>query len=134
MSIVTDTIENAEVASRAETERYEKAYRETRRVLDESIESLAILEKLEDDTDMRDQLTLRRLEFETARSDLSRVNIAFHSGKSTMRPPTPALVSEILALSKQAVELTIERATAVAVIKLATSALKKFAEIQNIGS
>ena len=132
MSIDTDTIENAEDASSAETERYEKAYRETRRVLDESIEALAILEEFEEDSDMRDQMALKRLELETKRSNLGRANIAFHTGKATMRPPSPTLVGEILALSKQAVELTVEKATAKAVIKLATSALEKFAEIQDI--
>jgi hypothetical protein len=132
MSIDPNTIDNAEEASSAETKRYEKAYRETRRVLDESIETLVILEELEEDADMRDQLALKRLEFETARSDLARANIAFHVGTSAMRPPSSDLVREILALSKQAVELTVEKATAAAVIKLASSALKKFAEIQDI--
>jgi len=129
----TDTIDNAEEATGSETARYEKAYRETRRALDESIEALAILEEFEEDTDMRDQIALKRLEFETARSDLARANIAFHTGKSTMRPPSPELLSQIMALSKQAVELTVEKATAAAVVKIATSALNKFAEVQNIG-
>ena len=128
-----DTIDNAEEATGSETARYEKAYRETRRALDESIEALAILEEFEEDTDMRDQIALKRLELETARSDLSRANIAFHTGKCTMRPPSPELVSQIMALSKQAVELTVEKATAAAVVKIATSALNKFAEIQSIG-
>jgi len=114
--------------------RYEKAFRETRRVIDESIEALMILEEFESDSTRRDQIALRRLELETSRSDLIRANIAFHTGKAVMNAPSPALVSEILELSKRAVELTVERATAAAVIKLATSALTKFAEIQKIGA
>ncbi|QSI75350.1 hypothetical protein [Niveibacterium microcysteis] len=132
MSLDTDTIENADEASRAETERYEKAYRETRRVLDESIEALAILEELEVDADMRFQISQKREALETARTDLCSANIAFHTGKATMRPPPPPLVNEIQALSKQAVELTVEKASAEAVLKLATSALNKFAEVQTI--
>lgn len=129
---LADDINSAEVASDAETARYEKAFRETRRILDEAIETLAIQGELEESLDLRDQLALNRLELETARSDLVRANIAFHAGRATMRPPSPALVAELVAIAKQAVELTVERATAAAVLQLTTSALNKFAEIQNI--
>jgi len=125
--------EAAEDASDAEVERYEKAYRETRRVLDESIETLMILKEFEDDPDRRDQIASKQFDLETERSDLVRANIAFHTGNATMLPPSPSLVSEIMALSKEAAALTVERATAAAVLKLATSALNKFAEIQKIG-
>ena len=130
----SDTIGTAEEASESEAVRYEKTFRETRRILDESIETLMILEEFETDSDRRDQIELERKQLETERSDLVRANIAFHTGKATMVPPSPKLVSEIVALSKKAVELTVERATAAAVVRLATSALNKFAEIQDIRS
>lgn len=127
-----DLIASAENASEAELTRYERAYRETRRTIDESIEALAIMEELEGSSVVRDQFVLKREELESQRADLVRANIAFHSGRATMQPPSPALVAEILALSKKAVELTVQRATAAAVLRLATSALGKFAEIQEI--
>jgi predicted nucleic acid-binding Zn-ribbon protein len=129
---VVDNIDSAEEASDSETERYEKAFRETRRVLDESIETLAILEELEESIDLRDQIRLERRKLEADRSDLVRANIAFHARRATMRPPPPTLVAEIVAISKEAVELTVERATAAAAIRLATNALEKFAKIQDI--
>ena len=129
----SDEMDTAEEVSESEVIRYEKAYRETRRVLDESIETLMILEEFESSLDRRDQIALKRLELETTRSDLVRANIAFHTGKAAMNPPSPKLVSEIVELSKKAVELTVERATAAAVLKLATSALTKFAQIQKLG-
>lgn len=128
-----DDVEDAEEASESELARYERAFRETRRAIDESIEALMILEEFETDSARRDQIALKRLELETSRTELIRANIAFHTGKATMTPPSPELVSEIIDLSKKAVELTVERATAAAVLKLATSALNKFAEIQKIG-
>ena len=127
-----DPIDSAESASEAELTRYEKAYRETRQTIDESIETLAIMEELEDSSIVRDQLVLKREELESRRADLVRANIAFHSGRATMQPPSSALIAEIMALSKKAVELTVQRATAAAVLRLATSALNKFAEIQDI--
>ena len=127
-----DPIDSAESASEAELTRYEKAYRETRRTIDESIEALAIMEELEDSSVVRDQLVLKREELESQRADLVRAKIAFLAGRATMQPPSPALVAEIVALSKKAVELTVQRATAAAVLRLAISALNKFAEIQDI--
>jgi hypothetical protein len=132
MNTAAAEIDVAQDASDAEVTRYERAYRETRRVLDESIEALMVLEEFEEDPPRRDQLALKRLELETSRSDLVRANIAFHAGRVTMTPPSPGLVAEIVELSKKAVELTVERATAAAVLRLATSALTKFAEIQKI--
>ena len=129
---MTTDLDNAEDASDAEEMRYERAYRETRRTLDESIETLAVLEEREANTDQRNELTRQRMQLETKRGDLVRANIAFHTGKAVMVPPSPQLVSEIVALSKQAVELTVERATGRAVLNLTTSALNKFAEIQDI--
>jgi hypothetical protein len=128
------SIDTAEEALPAEVERFEKAFRETRRVLDESIEALMILEEFETSSDDRDQLALKRSELEASRSDLVRANIAFHTGEVTMTPPSPSLVAEIIAISQQAVELTVQRATAAAVLKLATSALNKFAQIQDISA
>lgn len=130
---VTDSIDAAENASDAEVARYEKAFRETRRTLDESIESLMILEEFESDPLRREDIASKRRELQTSRSDLVRANIAFHTGRATMDPPSPQLVSEIAALAKEAVETTVERTTASAVLTLATSALKKFAQIQKIG-
>src|SRR5262245_60218664 len=129
---VADDIDTADEASDSETARYEKAFRETRRVLDESIETLTVLGELEESPDLRDQIALNRMQLETERSNLVRANIAFHAGRTTMVPPSPALVAEIVAISREAVELTVERATAAAVVKLTTSALNKFAEIQDI--
>ena len=126
--------DSAEEASGTETVRYEKAYRETRRTLDETIEKLMVLEELETSLVVRDQIALKRLELETRRSDMVRARIAFHAGRATMRPPSPALVSEIVGIAKQAVELTVERATAAAAVRLATSALNKFAQVQDIRS
>lgn len=125
-------VDSAEEASDPEVARYEKAFRETRRVLDESIATLAILAALEDSSDVREQLDLDRDTLDTDRSNLVRSNIAFYAGLTTMMPPSPALVAEIVELSKQAVELTVERATAAAALRLATSALSKFAQIQDI--
>lgn len=125
-------VNGSEEATDTETARYEKAYRETRRVLDESIETLAILEELETSTDMKDQIALKRMQLESSRADLARANIAYHAGRATMSPPSAELVAEIAGLSRQAVELTVERATAAAVLRLATKALGKFAQIQNI--
>lgn len=121
-------------ASEAEVARYEKAYRETRRVLDESIETLAILEELEPDRGMRQQLRSDRRKLEDDRSALVAANIAFHANGAAMNPPSPELVAEIVALSKEVVELTVERAEAQAVLQLATRALNKFAQIQEIGA
>ena len=121
-------------ATEAEVVRYEKAYRETRRVLDESIETLMVLEEFEESLAARDQIALKRLQLETDRTALVRENIAFHVGRSTMVPPSPAQVAEILAIAKEAAELTVERATVAAVLKLATSALNRFAKIQKIGA
>ena len=126
------TIDTAPEASESEMARYERAFRETRRVLDESIESLMILEEFEDDSTMRDQLALKRLELETDRTDLVRSNIAFHTGTATMHPPSPALVAEIVELSKKAAELTVQKSKATGFLKLATSALTKFAQIADI--
>lgn len=132
--VASNELDEAEEAAESEVKRYEKAYRETRRVLDESIETLMILEELESSPDRRDQIALKRLELETSRSNLVRANIAFHTNKATMTPPSPTLVSEIVRLSKEAADLTVERATPAAVLRLTTSALDKFAKIQTLGN
>jgi len=131
---VENAMEAAVDASEAELVRYEKAYRETRRVLDESIETLMVLEEFESTPERRDQVALKRLELEASRADLVRANIAFHAGRTTMNPPSAALVSEIVELSKQAAELTVERATVAAALRLATGALNRFARIQDIAN
>ena len=125
-------VDSAESATEAEAKRYEKAYRAARMVLDESIEAYLVLEALEDDSQFLQQLRLKRAELETERSDMQRANIAFYAGSTTMRPPSPSLVAEIVALSKQVVELTVAKNTAAAFLTLATSALNKFAAIQDI--
>ena len=129
---MTDEIDTAEDATDSEVARYEKAFRETRRVIDECIRALMIMKRDETDTDRRDQIAAKIFDLETERSDLIDANIAFHTRNATMVPPPAALGAEIVKLSKQAVELTVERATAAAVLKLATSALNKFAEIQKL--
>jgi hypothetical protein len=126
------TVLPPETASDMELIRYEKAYRETRRTLDEAIETLAILEEFEETTALREQIALNRFTLETKRSDMVRANIAFHSGRATMRPPSAELVGKIVAIAKQAVDLTVEKATMAAMLNLTTSALNKFAQIQAI--
>lgn len=125
-------IDNVESATDAEIKRYEKAYRAARTVLDESIEAFLVLEALEDDTPFVQQLRLKRAELETQRSDLQLANIAFYAGNATMRPPSASQVAEIVELSKQAVELTVAKNKAAAFLSLATSALNKFAAIEDI--
>jgi len=125
-------VDSAESATEAEVDRYEKAYRAVRTVLDESIEAYLVLEALEDDSQFLKQLRLKRAELETERSDLQRANIAFYAGSTTMQPPSPSLVAAIVALSKQAVELTVAKNNGAAFLTLATSALNKFASIQDI--
>ena len=119
-------------ASESEISRYEKAFLATRRVLDEAIRNLAILRALETDPDARDALGEEVADLKGQRNDLARANIAFHAHKATMVPPSPALVSEITALANEATLLTQQKATAAATLKLATKALNKFAEIQDI--
>jgi hypothetical protein len=134
MSPTDEDVEAADDASDSEVVRYQKAFRETRRVLDEAILELMILEEFEDDSDRRDQLADKRQKLEAQKSDLNRANMAFHTHTATMVPPSASLVAEIMDLSRQAANLTIERASAAASLKLATAALEKFAEIQDIGS
>lgn len=126
-------IDAAEDASDSEVVRYEKAFRETRRAVDEAIKRLAIAEEFETNSVRRDQIAQKRLDLEHQRTELTRANIAFHAQKATMVPPSASLVAEIASISKQAVELTIEKTSAAAALRLATSALNKFAEIQKIG-
>jgi hypothetical protein len=127
-----EELDVTELASDSEISRYEKAFRETRRVLDESIETLMILLEFEEASARRDDIAAKLLRLRGKRSDLVNANIAFHTGRAIMTPPSRELVAQIAALSKEAVDLTVERATAAAVVRLSTAALKKFAEIQAI--
>ena len=127
-----DAILEAEDATPTEEQRYERAYRETRRALDESIQRLAVLRELEMDPDGRSDIGEELLELRRNRADLVRANLAFHTGRAVMQPPSPELVNEIIANSKEVVALTVERATVAAVVKIATKALTEFAEIQDI--
>jgi hypothetical protein len=127
-----DGIDDAENASDAEIARYEEAFRETRRVLDECIKKLMIMQEFEEDSARRDDIALKLETLNGQRSDLVAANIAFHTGRVTMTPPSRALVNEITDLSTAAVALTAQRKTASAVLQLATDALDKFAEIQDI--
>ena len=122
-----------EDATTTDEKRYDRAYRETRRSLDEAIELLTLLRLREKDADVRSDIGEELLEIKRQRADLVRANISFHSGRATMIPPSPELVSEIVAIAKEVVELTVERATASAVLRLSTKALNKFREIQDIG-
>jgi hypothetical protein len=122
----------SEEATAPEESRYDKAFRETRRVLDECIEILMVKEKLESKSTRRNQLRQKRRELDGRRANLVRASIAFHAGTATMVPPSAELVAKIADLSREAVELTAERTTASAVLQLATSALKKFSEVQAI--
>lgn len=129
-----DDINAADEATESEEKRYEKAYRETRRAIDESIELLALLQNFEMDVEKQGAIGERLLKLEGRRMDLMLANLEFHKGNAVMNPPSPELIDEILANTKQVVELTVERATASAVLKIATKALTKFAEIQKIDS
>jgi len=128
------SLDTTDDATDAEILRYQKAFRETRRVVDECILNLGVLEELETGAARKQQLALNRTKLENERSDLIRANTAFHAHQSTMVPPSPAQVAEISELAAQAVKLTVESATAAATLKLATSALNKFAAIQDIES
>src|SRR5690349_21181225 len=94
-------VDDADDASDAEEKRYERAFVETRRILDESIRRLAILSELELDPDRHDELDRQQLKLDTDRTNLIRANIAYHAGRAVMVPPPAPLVSEIIALSKQ---------------------------------
>ncbi|HVO89819.1 MAG TPA: hypothetical protein VMV45_14855 [Casimicrobiaceae bacterium] len=131
--MTTDELTQADEADTDEESRYEEAFRATRRALDEAIELLMLLEHREPDPDARSDIGEDLLELERDREDLVRANLAFHSGRAVMVPPSQELLDDILANSKEVVDLTAERATASAVLKLATDALAKFAEIQQIG-
>ena len=127
-----DSILAAEEATPIEEQRYEEAYRETRRALDEAIQRLAVLKELEMDPDTSSDIGAELLELKRDRADLVRANLAFNTGRAVMQPPSETLVNEIIANAKEVVELTVERATVAAVVKIATKALTKFAEIQDI--
>ena len=118
-----------ESTSREET-RYDKAFRETRRVLDECIRVLMVKERLEGNSTRRMQIRQKRRNLDRQRSALVRANIAFHAGTATMTPPAPELVAEISALSREAAALTAERTTASAALALSAKVLQKFGEIQ----
>jgi hypothetical protein len=129
---VTDATESA---TETEEGRYEKAYLATRRSIDECIELLMIKEQQAEqagDLAERDQVVADRTDLESQRAVLVQAHVAFHAGTATMVPPSAALVAEIVAISTKAVELTVERTTASAILRLATSALNKFAKIQDI--
>ena len=127
-------IAGADDASDTEVGRYEKAFLATRRSLDESIRNLSVLQEFEEDTDRKDQLGETIIKLEGSRSDLVRANVAFHSHTATMVPPSPQQVAELIDLADQATQLTQQRATAAASLKLATSALNKFAKIQQLAA
>jgi hypothetical protein len=129
-----DDIDIADDATESEVKSYEMAYRETRLAIDESIELLALLQNFEMDADKQSAIGEKLLKLEGRRKDLLLANLAFHTGNAVMSPPSSGLMDEIVANTKQVVELTVERATASAVLKIATRALTKFAEIQNIDS
>lgn len=130
--MANEPILEADDATTEEEGRYEKAYRETRRALDESIQRLAVARELELDPDVRSDIGETMLELKRDRADLVRANLAFHTGRAVMLPPSTELVNEIVAVAKEVVELTVERATVAAVVRIATKALDKFAEIQDI--
>ena len=132
--MLDEELDDADETNQTEEKLYEKAYRETRRALDESIELLALLKHFETDLDSRSDIGEDLLELKRQRADLVRANLAFHSGRAVMTPPSPELVSEIVENAKKVVDLTVERATASAVLKISTKALTKFAEIQNIAN
>lgn len=128
----TATLDEAVEATSREEKRFDTAFRETRRVLDECIETLMVLERREINSTRRNVIRQKRRELDISRANLVREGVAFHAGEATMVPPSAALVAEIAELSRQAVELTAERTTVSAILTLATSALKKFEEIQEI--
>jgi hypothetical protein len=114
----------------AEGKRYERAYRETRRALDEAIDLLLQFAHFSDDEREQSDLEDAVKDLRQQRRDLVKAHLAFHQGRAEMMPPSAALVQEIVDLSKEVVDLTVERTTASAVVQIATSAFNKFAEIQ----
>jgi hypothetical protein len=134
MGTTADDLEIAEDASDPEVARYEKAFLATRRTLDECIRNLMIKEAIEEDPEVRSELVEKRSDLETQRTNLIRANIAFHAMQATMTPPSVDLVNDLQALATTAVALTTGKATAAAIVRLATSALNDFAQIQNIGA
>lgn len=125
-------IDDADEANQTDEKRYEKAYRETRRALDESIDLLTLLQEFETNLNAQSKIGEKLIKLERQRADLVRANLEFHSGRAVMAPPSPELVNEIVENTKLVVDLTVERATASAVLKISTKALSKFAEIQDI--
>lgn len=129
-----EELDAADEANQTEEGRYEKAYRATRRALDESIELLMLLKEFELDLDERRNIGGKIIKLKRDRADLVRANLAFHAGRAVMTPPSPELAHEIVDNMNKVVELTVERATSVAVLKISAMALKKFAEIQDIAA
>ena len=127
-------IDDADEATLTEEQRYEKAYRETRTALDESSELLMLLQGRATNLNVKGKIGDKILELEGQRTDLLQANLEFHRGRAVMVPPSAELVKEIVANTKEVVELTVDKATAAAVVQLSTKALKKFAEIQEIAS
>jgi hypothetical protein len=132
MNATAAAAETLEHATAAEEDRFDEAFRATRRVLDECIETLMVMERRATSSTRRNHLRQKRRELDVSRSDLIRESVAFQAGKSTMTPPSAALVARIIGLSNEAVALTAERTTVSAVMALATSALKEFSKIQEI--
>jgi hypothetical protein len=125
-------VQNSPDASDSEVSRYEAAFLATRRVLDEAIRNLSILKALEMDFDARNELGLDLTKLKRKRTRLAAANVAFHAQTAAMVPPSAAQVKELADLADEAVQLTTQRATAAATLKIATKALSKFAEIQEV--
>lgn len=123
---------DAEAASEAEHRRFGTTYRETRRVLDETIDHLNVRIRLEEDPVARMDLVLDRRFYAEERNRLERAYLDYQSDKAVMVPPSAELVRQITDLSKEAVRLTAANASVTAVIDLAGEALERYAEIQDI--
>jgi hypothetical protein len=128
-----DDVQDSPDASASEESRYDAAFLATRRVLDEAIRNLSILKALETDFDARNELGLELTKLKHKRTRLAAANVAFHAQTATMVPPSAAQVKELSDLADEAVQLTTQRATAAATLKIATKALSRFAEIQKVG-
>lgn len=129
-----EDIEEADTASDSEIVRYEKAFLATRRTLSEAIRNLSVLLEFEEESSRRNQLGASIAELIGELDDLSRASIAFHTHIAIMVPPSAKQVAELISLANRATQLTVQRATAVASLRIATSALNKFAKIQDIGA
>jgi len=122
--------EDTAVASDDELMRFATAYIATSNALGDAI---IILKKLEAETLDPDELlslTIERRALEDRYARNERNFLAFHAEDIAMHPPSQDEVDAIVDLASQLAQLTLQKAEAAMVVRLATDAAKKFDEIQ----